>query len=158
MLKRSVLFFVQVYMTGVATSHLKVSIKIEQNVPTVFEAFVVLKNELRHLKFNFCSINTLPFLPVHRPCSLWLIQPCSKIVFLEKTFCFWKRNALFIRFSSPPRSQYYGYTLNQKKRKQWKNIMFKQTIPIPCKIVHFDSKPWVIPNLHRHKTNRRFKL
>ena len=76
---------------------------------------------------------------------------------MEKTPCFWKRNAFLLESALLPNLSIIVKPLNQKTSANKKNI-FKQTIPKPCEIVHFDSKPLVIPNLHRHKANRRFKL
>ena len=33
------------------------------------------------------------------------------------------------------------------------NKVKKTSIPTPCERIYFNNKPWVTPNLHRHKTN-----
>ena len=82
--------------------------------------------------------------------------------FLGKETLFLKTECLFTRFSSLPKSNTSSIILKNpesgNQQEQWDNIMFKQAIPIPCEIIRFDSKTWVIPNLQRYKTNRRFKL
>ena len=68
-------------------------------------------------------------------------------VFLEKKLYLWKRNAFLLDSALFPNQivLFWKKTESGNQQKQWKNITFKQAIPIPCEITHFDSKPWVIP-------------